>query len=209
MTSYQLEFGYSTSVRYPRALELFGQIVGGTTRGTGRYAVHAVTFGDLAEPGLRELLVTVAPWSSASVRRAGLAAPAGALQRAVRVAGCASGAAASLFREQYCWGPPFVAQRVPCRLLEEALPWARLDEPATDWTVLVGRIAEERLLGLCPLFEAAAVVAELGWRARRERWRISEDPVERLFGFAALGLDARWRSPGRGTGGELGHPGEG
>ena len=166
--TYSLVFGFSTSRDYARAARLAVSVPGYASEGAGRQVRHSVPVDGSAAPLLEELLVLVGTWRSTALLDDGVViGRPGALRQ---VLACQRQRARSDLGELHCWGLPAVDRgRVPCRLLERALPWMLGGEYANSKLLprLLTAHTRQLLLDACPAYDERAVVrAALASRGR-------------------------------------------
>ena len=164
-----LEFGFSPSPLYRRALQLAERLPGHEATGSGRHRRDRIPIDPTAgEPAdLVELCSLVTGWKSARVLHGHDNLGGVAVYRLGTVLDCHRRYQRAEAGELYCWGWPGGTQRVACRLLDQQLPWSLhgiYADPARAGLVVRGA-AQEALLGLCPAFSLKDASAELAARA--------------------------------------------
>jgi hypothetical protein len=95
-------------------------------------------------------------WKSTRLLVDGVQAGPEALYRLLSVLACMRERELSGLDELHCWGLPERHRgRVPCRLIERALPWHLTDHYADPQLLprLVGALSRRQMTGLCPAFE--------------------------------------------------------
>lgn len=166
--TYSLVFGFSTSRDYARAVRLAAALPDYANEGVGREVRHSVPVDGSAASLLEELLVLVGAWRSSVLLADGVAIGRPSSLRGVLT--CQRTRERSGLGELHCWGLPAVDRgRVPCRLLERALPWMLSGEYANSKLLprLLTAHARQLLLDACPAYDERAVVrAALANRGR-------------------------------------------
>jgi hypothetical protein len=103
-----------------------------------------------------ELVDLSGDWKNTRLLVDGVRAGPGALHRLLSVLACMRDRELSGLEELHCRGLPERHRgRVPCRLIERALPWHLADHYADPHLLprLVGALARKQMTGLCPAFE--------------------------------------------------------
>ncbi len=161
MSAYTLCFSWSRSPRYPRAVALATTVAGTIVSGEGRAQTHRVPLDATALPALGELLPLVAGWRATRVWQGARPLPPRAVGALQQVLACAQEREWSGLGALHCQGRhrPW-AQRVPCRVLDHALPDRVLAEadPHQRATLVAG-LARTSLAAACPAYDPAAVLA--------------------------------------------------
>lgn len=176
-----LEFGFSPSPMYRRALQLAERLPGHEATGIGRQRRDRVPIDttDGKPADLVELCYLVAGWKSARVLHERDNLGSVAVYRLGSVLECHRRYQRAEAGELYCWGWPGGSQRVGCRMLDQQLPWSLhgiYADPKRAELVVRGA-AQEALLGLCPVFSLDDASTELAARARQVEAATSPPPA--------------------------------
>lgn len=168
---------YGEAVRLARAIPGYCQVeVEGDVR-------HTVPLTVATAPLLERLLRLVLGWRGAVVHAGGLALYGGEMLRLLGMLTCYRGYERSRLGVLHCWGLPERGRgRVPCRLIDAALPW----EPPDDFAdaqlrpELVQALATDTFAVLCPVYDCApienAIAAWMGAAAHRSSFeRLLDD----------------------------------
>ena len=161
MSTYTLCFSWSRSHRYPRAVTLATTVAGTIVSGAGREQTHRVPLDATALPALGELLPLVAGWRATRVWQGARPLPPRAVGALQQVLACAQEREWSGLGPLHCQGRQRAwGQRVPCGVLDRALPDRVLADPDPEQrATLVRGLARTTLAAACPAFDAAAVRA--------------------------------------------------
>ena len=193
--SYSLVFGFSTSRDYARAVRLASALPSYRSAGADREIRHSVPVDGAAPAALEELLTLVGAWRSSVLLADEI--PIGRPTALRAVVACQRSGARSGLGELHCWGLPAVVRgRVPCRLVERALPWM-LDGEYADSALLPRMLtahARQLLVDGCPAYDDAAVLrAALAARGSPRRPGYDESPAVTVV--LELGNDDELRQP--------------
>jgi hypothetical protein len=157
--TYSLVFGFSSSRDYARAVRIASAVPGYASEGAGHDILHYVPVEASTAPLLDELLALVSAWRTSRLLADGVAiGRPGALRT---VLDCQRQRLRSGLGALHCWGLPAVERgRVPCRLLERALPWRLAGEYANSRMLprLLAAHARELLLDACPAYDGRMVL---------------------------------------------------
>lgn len=160
MSRYALEFGFSTSPSYRRAVDIAKRIPGYSEAGAGRMRTHSVPVSEQRLDEVGELVELVRGWRSARLCVDGVQAGPRALYRLVVMLTCFGERRLSGLDELYCQGlPAWPRRRVPCRLVDRVLPW-RLEGDYRDPELLprlVEALGRRAMVECCPAFELRVV----------------------------------------------------
>jgi hypothetical protein len=184
-----LTFERSSSPYYREAVRLARTVPGYRRSGADEPERHRVPFSVAALPVMERLLRLVAGWRGSVVQVQGIALYGAETSRLLHMLGCYRRRERSRLRMLYCWGLPERGRgRLPCRLVEAALPWTPPEEYADPGLLpsLLEAQASETFAALCPAYDAAAVeeVARTWVGGDPE----SRSALERLLGDLAVDL---------------------
>ena len=192
-----LSFEQSPSPNYRRAVHLAQGVSGYRCQPDGGRERHIVPITAATLAPAEGLLRLVSGWRGTSVELDGVALYEAEVHRLLRMLGCHRRQQRSGLGELYCWGLPERKRgQLPCRLVEQALPW-NPDDAYRDPERLPGllrALANDTFASLCPAYDAAQVErAAASWGKRPAGSR--QDLLERLLGDVQIdGLN----SPGEG-----------
>ena len=183
-----LSFERSPSPHYGAAVRLARSLPGYEYRGEGRHERHSVPIGLSALPLAERLLALVQGWRSTVVTTDGAVLDALEIASLLLMLRCYRRRARSGLGALYCWGLPERARgRVPCRLVDAALPWMLPEE--YERPTLLPRLlhahARTTFAALCPAFSLGATWSQADGPADEE----ARQTVERLLGDLELDLD--------------------
>ena len=156
MTKHVLSFGFSRSPNYERAIAVALRIPGCSEAGEGRQRIHTVPITHERFDDVTELVDLTLGWKSTRLLVDGVQAGPGALRRLLSVVACLQDRELGGLEELHCWGlPEWPRGRVPCRLIDRALPWHLEDHYADPQVLprLVDALARRQMTGVCPVFE--------------------------------------------------------
>lgn len=156
MTDHVLSFGFSRSPNYKRAIVVALRIPGYSEAGEGRHRIHMVPITHERVDDVTELVDLTRGWKSTRLLVDHVQAGSGALHRLLSVLACFRDRELSGLEQLHCWGlPEWPRGRVPCRLIERALPWHLEDHYADPQVLprLVDALARRQMTGVCPAFE--------------------------------------------------------
>jgi hypothetical protein len=162
MTTYVLAFGYSASPAYARAMTLARSLPGYRAEGEARLVRDRVPITGNDLTACEVLLALVRGWRSTVVLADELPLERRRLWTLERVLACYSERASSGLEELYCSGLLGTRDgRLPCRLVDSALPWI-LSGPYRDHTLLPRLLlahARQKLVEICPVYDHAGLTA--------------------------------------------------
>ena len=184
-----ITFGRSPSLYYRDALRLAQASPGygrGDAHGPER---HTVAVDLQALPLVEPLIRLIAGWRGASVQISGFVLRREEVTALLRVLACYRDRERAGFDELYCWGlPGHERGRVPCRIVDLALPWLPPSEYADPdlRPRLLQAHASTTFAALCPAFDPEAMRAAA--TAALDPERQARAQIDRLLSDLELDL---------------------
>jgi hypothetical protein len=178
-----LIFERSSSPYYREAVRLARTVPGYRRSCDDEPERHRVPFSVAALPVMERLLRLVSGWRGSVVQVQGIALYGAETFRLLHMLGCYRRRERSRLGMLYCWGLPERGRgRLPCRLVEAALPWTPPDDYAEPRLLpsLLEAQASETFAALCPAYDAESI--EQAARTWLGDPASSRSALERLLG---------------------------
>jgi hypothetical protein len=156
-----LSFERSTSPYYREAVRLARAIPGYRHSAAEEPERHSVPITVAALPVAERLLRLVAGWRGAVVHAQGIALYGTETFWLLHMLSCYRRRERSRLGALYCWGlPERELGRLPCRLVDAALPWATPPDDYADPRLLPNLLeaqASETFAALCPAYDGESI----------------------------------------------------